>query len=302
MHQEPRFGFLIATLVVGLISFAFILAYIPWAPGFPITANLVAVPGIFVMRAPQHAIVQSIEVNKASLIPLGKSLIHLVYLQQLTQNSGQNTVLKQLNAQLIRLNVILKRQERLCLRYQDLATKKLISVMELLQKKEELRRLFQEKETLISKIAALKLKMGVDLKMPYAGMLAQQLVTKGQLVKPKQPLLILKPKINHYELKVALPLAYYKYVRIHQILKLNFIQAQKIKRYPITARVTAIYPRVSQPNNTISLKAHIEHMPALNQLEDLSHIPLEGFLLGERQPLYLWVFQMIFGGENHDAN
>lgn len=272
-----------------------------WAPGFPVTAKMIAIPGLYIIRAPEDAVVEEIMVNKKDVLRPGQTVLGLRYLQALSQNTSQDEDLKRLESRLLRLNSVLLRQEHLYQQYQLLADKKLISVVELLQKKDEMRHLLDEKAQLGSEIENLKFKMGISFKMPFQGQLDQSLVQVGQVVKAKQVLMVFRPLIQSYVLKVKIPLVYQKYITMKQLIKLNFIQNQKIKTYPIIARVMAIYPRVITQEKTglnhyfLLLRASVDKMSNLNSMKGINNLPLEGFLMGPRKPIYQWVLDIIQG-------
>ena len=272
-----------------------------WAPGFPVTAKMIAVPGLYIIRAPEDAVVEEIMVNKKDVLRPGQTVLGLRYLQTLSQNTSQDEDVKRLESRLLRLNSVLLRQEHLYQQYQLLADKKLISVVELLQKKDEMRRLLDEKAQLGSEIENLKFKMGISFKMPFQGQLDQSLVQVGQVVKAKQVLMVFRPLLQSYFLKVKIPLVYQKYITMKQLIKLNFIQNQKIKTYPISARVMAIYPRVITQEKRgpshyfLLLRASIDKRSNLSGMEGINNVPLEGFLMGPRRPIYQWILDSIQG-------
>lgn len=272
------------------------LLHISWAPGFPVTAKLISVPGLYVAKAPADAVVEEILVNKKEGLYAGQTVVRLRYLQGLSQNTSQDGDLERLKSRLLRLDNILSRQGYLYKQFQMLAGKKLVSMVELLQRKDELRRLRDEKEDVHAQISNLKLQLGINLKIPFAGIIEQQLVQVGQMVHAKQALMVFRPVSQSYEMKVKIPLIYQKYVKIKQELKLNFLQYQKIKTYPIIARVRAFYPRIIShdqlgiPHYFLMLSASVEKMPYLNNgLTSILNLPLEGYLMGPRRPIYQWI-------------
>lgn len=164
-----------------------------------------------------------------------------------------------------------------------------------------MRRLLDEKAQLGSEIENLKFKMGISFKMPFQGQLDQSLVQVGQVVKAKQVLMVFRPPLQSYFLKVKIPLIYQKYITMKQLIKLNFIQNQKIQTYPISARVMAIYPHVITqekpgPNHYfLLLRASIDKRSNLNGMEGINNVPLEGFLMGPRRPIYQWILDILQG-------
>lgn len=276
---------------------------IPWAPGFPVTAKLIPVPGLYIARAPQDAIIEAILANKRKSLNAGQVVVRLRYLQNLSQDTGQTDDLKRLENRRSRLNAVLSRQEQLYKKYQMLADKKLISMVDFLHKQDEMRRLWDEKEELHSKITTLQLKMGGSLRIPFAGVPVQQLVEAGQIVKAKQPLIVLRPCLQSYALKVKLPLIYQKYVQLKQVIKLTYMQNEKIKMHPIQARVTGIYPTVINQEKLgskdyyVLLRASVKDMPNLNLIEGIQNLPLEGYLMGPSRPIYQWIFDIMQGNK-----
>ncbi|NDH08095.1 MAG: efflux RND transporter periplasmic adaptor subunit [Gammaproteobacteria bacterium] len=273
--------------------------YIPWTPGFPVTAKLIAVPGLYVAKAPKDSVVEEILVNKKEGLLPKQPVIQLRYLQALSQNTNQDADLRRLEHRLSRLNSVISRQDYYYKKYQLLADKKLLSMVELLQKKDELRRLRDEKEEFDAQIANLKLKMRIRLQIPFAGVMAQQLVQVGQMVHAKQALMVFRPLAQAYILKVKIPLIYQKYVKMKQELKLNFIQDQRIKTYPISARVSALYPHITSKDELgrehyfLMFSASVRKLPQLNGLAGINNLPLEGYLMGPRRPIYQWILDVI---------
>ena len=278
-------------LLVGLLQLS-------WMPSFPVTAKLIPIPGLYVAKAPENSIVEAILINKKEPLKAKQNVICLRHLQALTQHTLQDADLKRLQHRLRRIDHFITRQAHVYKQYQLLANKKLLSTIELLQKKDELRHLLDEKAEVHAQIENLELSMHTKLQIPFPGSMEEQLVQEGQIVHAKQALMVFRPLKQSYVLKVKLPLIYQQYVHMQQTIKLHFIQHQRINTYPVTARVSAIYPRIISQDQAgirhyfLMLHASVDKLPQRHQLTGIKNMPLEGYLIGPSKPIYQWIWDV----------